>query len=520
MTGRRITQNILSNWMALGVSTAIGFFLAPYIVHRLGNVAYGVWVLVASLSAYMGLLDFGLRGAVMRYVSKGNARGDHAEAQDAVSAALWIRVWISLAIFIVGGAFTQIFPRLFAVPAVMEHAARIAIMLTAVTVAINLWCGVFAGVLTALHRYDRLSLITIFQSTCRAAGIVWLLHHGHGFLVLVLWDLGTSLLSNSMLVVAALRSYPQLRLTFRRPTKEVFSKLWTYSFYALLINFAIQVVNYTDNLVVGAFTSTTAVTLYAIGGSLIIYARQTVGAMTTTFGPLASTFEAKGSQKDLRRLLIQGTRAALLISLPIELALFLRGETFISLWMGPQYAHPSGTVLRILLLSLIVSTGSAASGGIVYGMEKHKRLAKWAVLEAIANLGLSIFLVRRIGIYGVAWGTVIPSLIIEVLYWPPYICQLVGMRVSSYLWQTWGRTVLAAVPYAIACYFVERYWPVKNLAVFFLQIVLLLPLFPLVLALVYRGELGPILLKRFPKLAQFKIITGSDEYQSSTTPAQ
>jgi hypothetical protein len=94
------------------------------------------------------------------------------------------------------------------------------------------------------------------------------------------------------------------------------------------------------------------------------------------------------------------------------------------------------------------------------------------------------------------------------------------MRVSSYLWQTWGRTVLAAVPYAIACYFVERYWPVKNLAVFFLQIVLLLPLFPLVLALVYRGELGPILLKRFPKLAQFKIITGSDEYQSSTTPAQ
>ncbi len=100
MRGKRIAQNILSNWMALAVSTAIGFFLAPFIVHRLGNVAYGVWVLVASLSAYMGLLDFGLRGAVMRFVSKGNAQGNHAEAQDAVSAALWIRVWISLAVFL------------------------------------------------------------------------------------------------------------------------------------------------------------------------------------------------------------------------------------------------------------------------------------------------------------------------------------------------------------------------------------------------------------------------------------
>jgi len=516
MRGKRITQNILSNWMALGVSTAIGFFLAPYIVHRLGNLAYGVWVLVASLSAYMGLLDFGLRGAVMRYVSKGNAQGNHAEAQDAVSAALWIRVWISLAVFLAGAVFAQIFPRLFAVPPAMEHAARMAILLTALTVAMNLWCGVFAGVLTALHRYDQLSLITILQSTCRAAGIVWLLQHGHSFLALVLWELCTSFVSNATLVVLALRSYPQLRLTLRRPTKEVFRKLWTYSFYALLINLAIQVVNYTDNLVVGAFTSTAAVTLYAIGGSLIMYARQIVGAMTTTFGPLASTFEAQGSQQDLRRLLIQGTRAALLISLPIELALFLRGETFIFLWMGPQYAHPSGTVLRILLLSLIVSTGSAASGGIVYGMEKHKRLAKWAILEAAANLGLSIFLVRRIGIYGVAWGTTIPSLVIEVVYWPPYICHLVGMPVRSYLWQTWGRTVLAAVPYSVACYFVERYWPVQNLAVFFLQIAILLPLFPLALALVYRTELGVILLKRFPRLARFKV-NGSDEYQSAPT---
>ena len=517
MRGKRITQNILSNWMALAVSTAIGFFLAPYIVHRLGNVAYGVWVLVASLSAYMGLLDFGLRGAVMRYVSKGKAQGNHTEAQDAVSAALWIRVWISLAVFLAGAVFAQIFPRLFAVPSAMAHEARLAILLTALTVSMTLWSGVFAGVLTALHRYDALSLITIIQSTCRAAGFVWLLQHGHSFLALVLCELCISFLANAMLVVTALRNYPQLRLTLRRPTKEVFQKLWTYSFYALLINLAIQVVNYTDNLVVGAFTSTAVVTLYAIGGSLIMYARQIVAAMTTTFAPLASTYEAQGSQKDLRSLLIQGTRAALVVSLPIEVALFLRGETFISLWMGPQYAHPSGTVLRILLISLVVCTGSAASGGIVYGMEKHKRLAKWAILEAAGNLGLSIFLVRRIGMYGVAWGTTIPSLIIEVVYWPPYICNLVGMQVRSYLWQTWGRTVLAAVPYGMACYFVERYWPVQSLAFFFLQIAILLPLFPLALALIYRAELVQILRKRFPKWTRFQLNNDGEEIQSTLT---
>ena len=219
----------------------------------------------------------------------------------------------------------------------------------------------------------------------------------------------------------------------------------------------------------------------------------------------------------MRWLLIQGTRAALIVSLPIEMALFLRGETFIGLWMGPQYAHPSGTVLRILLLSLIACTGSAASGGIVYGMEKHRPVAAWAVLEGVANLTLSIFLVRRMGITGVALGTTIPSLFVELVLWPPYVCRLVGISVREYLWQTWARTFVAAVPFSLGCYLAEIYWPAKNLAVFFLQIGVLLPLFPLALAVIFKSELAEQLRARYPKSSPLKL---SNEYQSSTTSTE
>src|SRR5450755_2807636 len=61
---RVIVQNVLSNWLALAVTTVVGFFLSPFVVHRLGNLAYGVWVIIGSLVSYMGLLDLGLRGAV------------------------------------------------------------------------------------------------------------------------------------------------------------------------------------------------------------------------------------------------------------------------------------------------------------------------------------------------------------------------------------------------------------------------------------------------------------------------
>src|SRR5205085_8084888 len=91
---RRIATNILSNWVALALGMAVAFFLTPFVVHHLGNVAYGVWVLVVSLNSYMGLLDLGMRGAVIRFVSKGATQNNDAEAGDAVSGALWIRLWI------------------------------------------------------------------------------------------------------------------------------------------------------------------------------------------------------------------------------------------------------------------------------------------------------------------------------------------------------------------------------------------------------------------------------------------
>jgi O-antigen/teichoic acid export membrane protein len=510
---RRIAQNVLSNWLSLAIATVVSFFLSPFVVHRLGNVVYGVWVIIASLVAYMNLLDLGLQSAVIRFVSKGIAQEKHEEAGQTISGALWIRLWISLAIVCAGLVFSIGFNHIFVIPAALQTAARIAVLVSVATVAMNLWCGVFRGVLVALHRYDLTSTVSIVQTSVRALGIVLLLRSGYGILALVLWDLCTSIAGNAAIISLCFRIYPRLKVVFSRPDRTTLHRLWNYSSYVFLINLAVQVVYYTDNLVVGAFLSPAAVTLYAIGGIVIGYARQIVGSMTTTFAPLASTFDAEGKYDDMQRLLIHGTRAALIVSLPIEVALFFRGQTFMRLWMGEQYAHSSATVMKILLLSVVFSSANATSGGIVYGMEKLKRVAFWAVAEAVANLTLSIILVRQIGIYGVAWGTTIPSVIIELLLWPRLVCRLVAMPVRTYLWQTWFRTALAVIPFAAGCAAAERFWPASHLPAFFLQIAALLLLLPPGIALIFRNELRAQVhrwRRNTPDLS-------SEAYESSTT---
>ena len=246
---RRIAQNVLSNWFALAVTTLTGFFLSPFVVHHLGNLTYGVWVIIMSLVAYMGLLDLGLRGAVTRFVSKGSTQENHEESSRAVSGALWIRLWISLAIIAAGLSLSVAFNHIFVVPFALQRAARIALVVTAVSVAMNLWCGVFGGVLVALHRYDLTSCISILQTCARTAGVVYLLRSGHGILALALWDLFTCIAANSATVFLCFRVYPQLKVVFGQPDRATLAKLWNYSFYVFLINLAVQVTYYTDNLV-------------------------------------------------------------------------------------------------------------------------------------------------------------------------------------------------------------------------------------------------------------------------------
>ena len=102
---RHIARNVLFNWFGTIANMAVGFFLSPFILHRLGNVAYGVWVLAVSVVAYLGLLDLGMQSSVLRFVSKGHTRQDHQGASDAVSAALWVRLQISALVLVLSAAF-------------------------------------------------------------------------------------------------------------------------------------------------------------------------------------------------------------------------------------------------------------------------------------------------------------------------------------------------------------------------------------------------------------------------------
>lgn len=489
MAAKRFAMNVGMNWLSMAVGMVVPFFLTPFVVRSLGSAAYGVWILAVSAVGYLNLLDLGLRSAIIRFVSKGAAEGRDDQARDAIGAAFWVRLIIAGGIGLLSVILAYAFPHLFKVPPALQHAGQVTVLLCAIGVAITLLSGVFGGVLSAIQRFDVSSSITVGQTVCRAAGVILILHSGCGLISLGIWELAIAIMAGSATVLAALKFYPACRVRIRRPHIETLRSIWSYSFKTFIIIVAIQIVFYTDNIVVGAFLSMTAVTLYSIAGSLAMYSGQVASAMGAVFIPMASGLDSTGRSRDLETLLLRGTQAALGLMLPVGLTLLLRGTTFIDLWMGVQYGPTSAKILQILLISQFFTIANSTAGQIAYGIDKHKSVATWAAIEAAFNLALSLILVRTLGLYGVAWGTSISQAVIHLIFWPLYVKNHLGVGVERYLWQGWAKMLFCSLPFAVASAAVDRYLIPSSMFIFFSQVLATLPVYALTVLVFFRKEL-------------------------------
>jgi hypothetical protein len=51
LTAQAVT-NVTATWLGLLVHALVGFFLSPFILHRLGDQAFSLWVLILAFVEY------------------------------------------------------------------------------------------------------------------------------------------------------------------------------------------------------------------------------------------------------------------------------------------------------------------------------------------------------------------------------------------------------------------------------------------------------------------------------------
>ncbi len=67
------------NYVIIGLNTLVGLLYTPYMLRMLGQNDYGLYSLVASVIAYLTILDFGFGNAIIRYTAKFRAERKQRE---------------------------------------------------------------------------------------------------------------------------------------------------------------------------------------------------------------------------------------------------------------------------------------------------------------------------------------------------------------------------------------------------------------------------------------------------------
>ena len=449
-----IFRNVTSNWFGIVVNIALSFFLAPLTVNALGNIYYGIWTLLMQFTGYLWLFDFGVRESVIKYVAQHHAADEHEQLGRTVHTAVSLYSVVALVTLLASAGLAAALPYVFNIPPDAVSTARWTTILAGATVAQGFVFNVFVGVLMGLQRFYVMAQIGVVFGVIRAVIVAALLLNGYGLLSLALVQFGMTLASNLLVYRLAIAQLPYLSVRLVVPTREDAGRLLHYGKYVLISNIGDKIVFATDSLVIGMFMPISALTYFAIGGSLIDYFRSFITSMASILNPLSSSLDARKQSDTVATVVLTGTKSAMLIGLPVCIGFIFLGRSFIGLWMGPEYAEPAGAVLAVLAVGHMIGLPYYSISGVLYGLGKHRIIAHTRLFEGAANLILSIALVRSYGLVGVAIGTVIPHIIVVAGVLPAMLPSFVPLQRAVYYRNTYLRTFAAAAPFALACYYV------------------------------------------------------------------
>lgn len=427
---KKLFKGSVLRLVSLLAKIIVGFFMLPFLIHSLGDEQYGIWVLVGTIIGFYGLLDVGMGSALSRFLVRA-MHGDKAnEVNVTLSNAVFLFCGTGLLSLLITASIILLVPQFVES---VDNVSKIQIMvgILGAQTALTFPLAVFGSILHAKYRFDIASYIKLFSLFIRTVLIVVFVSQGYGIVAVSVIVAIDALFSALLIVYFARKLVPSICVKWGYTDKSKLKEYLDYGKHTYVINISDRIRMSIDDFVIAAVIGLSAVTHYTVGMTLIFYFSEMMASIFGVIGPVLHKYHKLNMWESLRIAFFAASEVTTFASILIGIIMVVLGESFIAMWMGQDY-QDAYIVLVILTVSSIVGNAQRPGITILFAIAKHKYYAKIIIIEAVANLSLSILLGFYYGIYGVALGTVIPSLISKLLFIPKYICRQLDVSLYKY----------------------------------------------------------------------------------------
>jgi O-antigen/teichoic acid export membrane protein len=444
---RVLARNIFFNWASQGCEVALGFFIAPFLVNRMGDTNYGLWTVIGALTGYFGVLDLGTRTSVGRFIALHRAKNDFESARVTLNTAGMLLAAVGILAFGVLIFIQLFFFRIFQVPETEVAHARLSMFLVSISLGLTFPLTLFDATLYGLQRFDLMNGVNIVVAGLRGL-LTFCLIKGESDLVTLAWiTFGTTVVSGLAKAYLSFsqepRLYPHPGYIRLREVRNIFG----YGIWHGMTAWGTICSARVNPIVIGSFLGVALVTPFSLANRLVTYANQLFIGIRAVLTPAATTLYAQQVDNWQKNLMIQGGKYNSLLALFIISLFLCLGQAFLSLWIGPRLAYASN-YLSILSLGLFLPLSQSATFSMLLGMARHQILGWMSLLEMVATPLLAVILIWPWGLMGACIAQALTATLCRGVVPLIYSCRLIHLSVRNYLTQTVFLPILfALVPF-------------------------------------------------------------------------
>jgi O-antigen/teichoic acid export membrane protein len=410
-----LARNAAWNYLGFVVNVGTNLLLFPFVVSHVGETAAGIWLLLGSVTGYLGLLELGLVPSLTQHVAAAMGAGRREAVDRAVSSALCVLTGMMLVAL---QALWLVAPlaALVHVPPALQLEARQVFAVALAGVAVRMPLAAFQAVLLGCQRQDRCNQLWIVLGAVKALATVALVLRGYGVLAIVIMEAAAHVAAGVLQIRWVRQELPSLRLSWRLCDSTHVWGLVGFGGTVLAMNLCALIIEQTDRLVIGIFLPVSYVTHYAAAWKVYMLAYSLPTILLQAFAPMAAHFWGRGDRAQLRAVYLRMTKYSVALALPLSAALGFSAGAILRVWMGPAFAD-ARILVQVLLIAFAVTAFNHAGYSALLGMRRVGRLLPtYYVPQAVLNLALSVLLVKPLGPLGVALGTTIAALALEYSY--------------------------------------------------------------------------------------------------------
>lgn len=389
---------------ALGYVWPIALALAttPYIVHKLGNDAYGILALVTSVLGFFAFLDLGVTNAAVKYIAEAYARNDLKEIGKIIGSSLSVFLLVGAVGAVLIAAMTSVLvQKLLRIPAEYASESAFAFYVAACGFVLNMAAGVFAAVPKAIQRYDLATKANMLIGTLLTLSTVLIIALGYGLRQVVILNFLSGVLSLCIYIAITKRHLKGVSLAVRFDG-ATFKKLFRFGVYSLVVILAATTCYQLDRVLIGSFLGSAAVAFYVVPASVAAAIRNIDTSLMGVVFPLCSHLSATNEIDKMRYLYLRASKYAFIVVLSLATPVIVLSGKIMTIWMGPEYAA-SSPVLAVLALTTVFNSVATVPFLILDGTGLPHVNARFSVLSGILNIVLCFLLIPSFGLIGAAF---------------------------------------------------------------------------------------------------------------------